>query len=143
MTSIKLQRKNLGFSLIELMITVAIIGILASVALPSYRNYVTKASRAAAQSELLQVANLQEKIYLNSSKYTANISAAYTGQATGGLGSTGFTKDLKYVITLDAAVTSDQAFTLVATPQSGTTQEGDGNITIDQTGRRMWGTVSW
>ena len=132
-----------GFSLIELMITVAIIGILASIALPSYRSYVTKGSRAAAQTELLQLANLQEKIYLNSSKYSANLSTAYTGQAAGGLGSTGFTKDNKYTITLDATVTSDQAFTLVAMPQLGTTQQGDGSITINQSGRRLWGSVGW
>ena len=54
-------RAGKGFTLIELMIAMAVVGILTAVAWPSYQNYVIRSSRQAAQTELLQLANLQEK----------------------------------------------------------------------------------
>ena len=55
-----------GFTLVELMITVAIISIIAAIAYPNYSKYIVRASRQAAQTEVLQLSNLQEKIFLNS-----------------------------------------------------------------------------
>ena len=139
----KLSRMN-GFSLIELMVAVAIIGILAAIALPSYSNYIVKASRETAQAELLELAGMQEKIYLNSNAYTADVTRAYTGRTDtdttnpGGLGrSSGTTTDGKYDITL-IVVAPAQAFTLRAKPVAGKKQEGNGCITIDQSGKREW-----
>lgn len=133
--------RNNGFSLIELMIAVVIVGILAAVAMPSYRNHTIKASRTAAQTELLELASLQEKIYLNSNAYTSSVTAAYTGNSTGGLGKTsGLTADRKYTLT---AVSPGQTHTITATPVAGTTQEGDGNLTISENGLRLWGAVAW
>jgi len=131
--------RNQGFSLIELMIVVVIIGILAAIALPSYRNHVIKASRTAAQTELLQLSSLQEKIYLNSSAYTTNMGTAYNGTTAGGLGKSA-TEDDKYTL----GVASDgQTFTITATPVAGSTQEGDGNITISENGERLWNGNPW
>lgn len=132
-----------GFTLIEVMITVAIVAVLAAVALPSYRNYTIRASRAAAQAELMDLASLQEKIFLNSSAYTANVTAGYTGNATGGLGKTGgTTKDGKYTITASVG-TGSTTYTLTAAPQAGSSQAGDGNLSITESGKRTWGTSSW
>ena len=66
-------RKNqyAGFTLIELMVTVAIIAILATVALPSYQNHVMRANRSAAASFLMEVANMQERYYLDARAYAA------------------------------------------------------------------------
>jgi len=131
----KLHRMN-GFSLIELMIAVVIVGILAAVAMPSYSNYVIKGSRAAAQTELLEMASLQEKIYLNSSAYTPNVTTAYGGTSAGGLGrTTGQTPDSKYALALSGV---GQTFTLIATPVTGSRQEGDGCLTIQENGLRQW-----
>lgn len=132
-----------GFTLIELMIVIAIMSVLVAVALPSYRNYFIKSSRSAAQTELLDLASIQEKIYLNSNSYSPSVIAAYSGTSAGGLGRTsGQTKDGKYAITLDITVPS-QTFVLTATPVSESTQVGDGNISISQAGNKLWNGAAW
>jgi type IV pilus assembly protein PilE len=128
------KRSIRGFSLIELVIAMAIIAILTSFAWPSYRNYIVRSSRQAAQAELLQLANLQEKIYLNANAYTADVTTAYNGTVAGGLGkTTGRTDDNKYNL---AIAGGGQAYVITATPVVGTTQDGDGNILISSDGTR-------
>ncbi len=61
--------KQKGFSLIELMMTVAIIGILGSIALPSYMSYVKKSKRTEAKTELLRIAQLQESHFVENLSY--------------------------------------------------------------------------
>lgn len=138
------------------MIAVVIVGILAAIAVPSYQNHIVKASRAAAQTELLELASLQEKIYLNSNAYTPNLTGTYNGStaanntaAAGGLnrpaGTTagcGLTADGKYELCLNIAAPA-QTYTITATPVAGKAQEGDGNLTISENGLRLWGTVAW
>jgi type IV pilus assembly protein PilE len=135
--------KATGFTLIEMMVVVAIVGILAAVAIPSYRNHIIRAARVQAQTELLELASLQEKIFLNSNNYTSSVTTAYSGTTAGGLGRTsGLTKDSRYTLSLDIAEPA-QTFVLTATPASGTTQVGDGNLSVSESGRRLWGSVSW
>jgi len=62
-----------GVTLIELLIAIAIIGILSSVAYPSYVDFVQRSNRAEAQSELLKVANLQEQYFIDHRTYTADM----------------------------------------------------------------------
>lgn len=132
-----------GFTLIELMVVVAIVGILAAVAMPSYRSYTIRAARQQAQTELLQMAALQEKIFLNSNAYAFSVTAAYDGTSAGGLGrDSGKTVDGKYTLTLDITAPSS-TFVLTATPVSGGTQVGDGNLSINENGRRLWGSSTW
>lgn len=140
------RRAQRGFTLIELMIVVAVIGILAAVALPSYRQYVVRASRVEAQAELLELASLQEKIFLNSNNYAFSVTAAYNGTSGGGLGRTsGRTKDGRYTITLVdgcatlvAATATAQTFVLAAVPVAGSTQAADGTLCVSESGRRTW-----
>jgi type IV pilus assembly protein PilE len=65
----------LGFSLIELMITVPIVVILASIALPSYRNYILRSHRVDATAALLAIAGAQEKYYIQNNTYAAAVGA--------------------------------------------------------------------
>lgn len=63
-----------GFTLIELMIVVAILGILAAIAYPAYGNYIKEARRTEAQSEMLKIQLRLEKWRANNSDYNANLS---------------------------------------------------------------------
>ena len=63
------KNKQFGFTLMELMITVAIVGILSSIAVPSYTKYVTKSKRTEAKTEILRMAQLQESHYIQNLTY--------------------------------------------------------------------------
>lgn len=67
------MKENKGFTLIEVMITVVIIGILASVAYPSYTQYVIKSARSEGVAAVMRVANLQEQYYLDHRTYTTDM----------------------------------------------------------------------
>lgn len=66
---------TLGFTLIELMISVAIVGILAAVAYPSYTSFITTSNRSEGQRELLRLANLQEETFIDRRSYTTDMTA--------------------------------------------------------------------
>ena len=69
----KPPRKWRGFTLVELLITMVIAGILATIAVPSYQNHVQKARRANAYSCLLDTAQRQENFFYQNNRYTTNI----------------------------------------------------------------------
>ena len=75
------MRKEKGFSLIELMIVVAIVGILAAIALPSYQQYVYASRRAQVLSDILGIQLNQEKFRSNSPAY-GNLATVWGGVAT-------------------------------------------------------------
>lgn len=70
------MHKNNGFTLIELMIAVAIVGILAAIAVPNYTQYVARSKLSEAPSNLMQMAALQEQFYRDFRRYAVGYSDA-------------------------------------------------------------------
>jgi len=120
---VKNNKYSLGFTLVELMIAVAIIGILASIAIPSYVEYVKKGRRASAQSHLMEIAQREQQYLLDARTYASSLTTL--GVTT--------PADVAnyYTIQVDVADTPP-SFTITATAQG--TQTSDGNLTLDSTG---------
>ncbi|HEY9868787.1 MAG TPA: type IV pilin protein [Candidatus Obscuribacterales bacterium] len=97
-----------GFTLIELMVAVAVIGILIAVAYPSYESYIIRANRSAAQSFMLEVASRQERYMLDARTYAADM-------ATLGL-SVPSNVSPNYTITTSQVAGPPPSFLVTATP---------------------------
>lgn len=122
-----------GFTLIELMIVVAIIGIIAAIAFPSYQRQVEQTRRTTAQSDLLELAQFMERRYSNGFDYRDaannpnNPNLPFTQSPRNG---TAF-----YNISFANAVTRD-AFTLQAVPTAGQVGDDCGTLTINEQGNQ-------
>lgn len=114
----------LGMTLIELMVTLAIVSILAAIAVPSYRQYVIRANRVDATKSLQALATAQEKFYLQNGRYAKNTEMG--GNLPTGLG-VGSSSELSYytLAISNTSTTAPQDFTATATPKSGSPQLKD------------------
>ena len=124
-----------GFTLIELMITVAIIAILAAVALPSYQDYVRKSRRADAQSFLSEVVARQQHFLVDRRAYAVSITDA---PASNGLGVT-IPANISSYYTVTMATNngaSPPSFTVTGTPTGSQASEKCGTLTINQSGTK-------
>ena len=126
------QAKRSGFTLIELMIVVVIIGILLSIAVPAYSEYIRRAHRAAAQQFLLEVAQRQEQYLLDNRQY-----ATVFGAGAGGLGMTLPADISPYYVAPNFAGVNNAAtppsFLLFMAPVVGGKLDGDGNLVVTNT----------
>jgi type IV pilus assembly protein PilE len=137
-------RAQKGFTLIELMIVVLIIGILAAIAIPSYSAYVKRGARTKATQALLDVASREERYFYEHNTYTTTLSDL-------GLPSTycvdTCTDSRRYVITIQSADPTN--YVVRATPQATqAAQDGEcgyleinraGQKTSQHPGQRCWG----
>ena len=139
------SRDRGGFSLIELMIVVAIIGILAMIGIPSYDRYVIRSNRAVAKQFMLTVASKQEQYRLDARSYASSI----TGAGAGNLNMVPPTEAGRYNFALNDACTdapvppacatplSCSTYTICAVPRAAfANQVADGWLRIDNLGSK-------
>jgi type IV pilus assembly protein PilE len=128
-----LRSRHRGFTLIEVMVTVAIIGILASIALPSYQNYLRRGHRADAKAALLENAQFMERYFTERNSYMNGnaLPALPVTQSPREAGSTQL-----YAVTLSQANTTATTYQLLASPVAGRMMANDacGTLSIDNRG---------
>ena len=123
-----------GFTLIELMIVVAIVGILGAIALPAYNSYVIRGKRAEGRNALLDLAARQERRYSDSNQYTPNLADLnYTDPASCTAAGVQ-TETCKYTLTISGVTGSNQAFTINAQPTFADPECG--TLTLNNTGTK-------
>ncbi len=116
-----------GFTLVELMVAIAIIGILAMIAFPSYQQYVMRGNRAAAQAEMMDIASRQQQFLLADREYADLGKLEASGYA--------LSSDVsaKYTLSIDVNnAASPPIFTITMTPKGS--QADDGELSLNSAG---------
>lgn len=122
--------KNIrGFTLVELMIVVAIVAILVSLATASYQNSIRKGRRNDGQSVILEVAGRQEAFYARNATYTNDLDDLNINAAS---------PDGYYTIAIPTADTTSYAITATATTQGGQNNDRVSVFRITSTGQRQY-----
>lgn len=122
------RRRTPGFTLIEMLIVVAMVAILAAVALPSYREYIKKSYRSEAQSYLMTIAARQQQFLVDTRAFSAlgpdNIASQPSNVTSA------------YAVTMVTVDGPPPTFTLTARPTAAQASEKCGTLTLDQTGTK-------
>lgn len=113
----------MGFTLIELMIVVVIVGILATVALPAYRQHVIRSNRAAAQSEMMSMANLEQQYLIANRVYADDAELGYV-----------LPDEVSRNYTSDITVSASSMPTFLITFTAIGGQAEDGDLTLNNEG---------
>jgi type IV pilus assembly protein PilE len=106
------RSRQTGFTLMEVMIVVVIVGLLASLALPSYSSYVTRSQRQAGKNVLYRIADRQEQYFIDNKQYAANLSTLGYAEDTLTIGRDG---------DIDASTASKPIYGLTLTNATATT----------------------
>jgi type IV pilus assembly protein PilE len=117
-----------GFTLIELMIAVAVVAILTTVAYPSYTQHLRKSHRADAQSTLMALASRQQQFLLDTRAYAATVDALNVPVPPNVAN--------HYNVSLALGAGAAPTFTLTAAPRGGQAADRCGTLTLDNTGAK-------
>ncbi len=123
-----------GFTLMEVLIAIVIIGVLLSIAMPAYTSYVLRGNRAAAQQHLMDLAQRETQILADARSYKSNVADLNM--------TTPATVAKYYTISITASDGPPPTFTITATPIVGSKQQPDGPLSIDQAGAKL-PTTKW
>lgn len=124
---LQLQAKQRGFTLIELMVVVTIVAVLMLVALPAFKNQMLKGHRAAAQAEMMEIANKQQQYLLANRSYTATLSDLGYSMPSD--------VSLRYSPTITVPGTTVPSFTITFTAQGPQVDDG-GPLTLNHLGEK-------
>lgn len=128
MKQLKSGRRLAGFTLIELMVVVLIVGILSTVAYPSYSAYVVRANRRSAQSAMMDIGNLQQQYLLSNRVFASKDDLTSTGYSLPADVAT------LYDWTISVGSSGAPSFTVTLTPKSGKAQASDGTLALTNLG---------
>lgn len=115
-----------GFTLIELMITVAVVAILAALAFPSYQQYVIRSKRSAAQAQMMDIANRQQQFLLANRAFADKAALVASGYVLPSEVSASYGYDV------ELSTSAVPGFKVVFTPTGG--QAADGDLTLTSEG---------
>ncbi len=125
-----MNRKQMGFSLIEVMIAMAVIAILSSIALPAYQDQIRTSKRTEAQNLLLEAASKQQRFFSDNMSFGMDMGDLGYGAANNNAEAT---ESAAYTVSVNPAV-DGSSYTLLATPTASQANDGCGNLGISNTG---------
>ncbi|MFK7963743.1 MAG: type IV pilin protein [Burkholderiaceae bacterium] len=125
-----------GFSFIELLVTMVIVGIITAVAVPSYGSYVLRTARADARATMLQVNQFMERFYAMNSAYDQRLDGAAVALPPALTTVPSGAAKPRFIVSIDAATLTPNSYTIQAVPANASASDTCGTLTLSSVGAR-------